>query len=127
MQFLNPTQGKLWAGRKWAVYTFRRPVTSKPNVSGRSSSWRSYFRIFDTSEPVNPFEEKEEYDPLRDGPLRYLGYSNEIGEAFASWLFPGGVLLSYAVALGYVIFDAVDKYRTMLSQAKDKLGSGSQQ
>ena len=24
----------------------------------------------------------EEYDPLRDGPLRYLGYANEVGEAF---------------------------------------------
>lgn len=33
------------------------------------------------------------YDPLRDGPLRYLGYANELGEAFAAWLFPGGVPL----------------------------------
>lgn len=36
------------------------------------------------------------YDPLRDGPLRYLGYANELGEAFAAWLFPGGVPLRCA-------------------------------
>ena len=24
-------------------------------------------------------EEEEEFDPLRDGPLRYLGYANECG------------------------------------------------
>ena len=40
------------------------------------------------------------YDPLRDGPLRYLGYANELGEAFAAWLFPGGVPLRWAALLG---------------------------
>lgn len=28
--------------------------------------------------------------------FRYLGYSNEVGEAFRAWLFQGGVPLSYA-------------------------------
>lgn len=52
----------------------------------------------DWSEPISfDGEEKTEYDPLRDGPLRYLGYANELGEAFAAWLFAGGVPLSYAV------------------------------
>jgi len=51
----------------------------------------------DFSEPISfDGEEKIEYDPLRDGPLRYLGYANELGEAFAAWLFQGGVPLSYA-------------------------------
>jgi hypothetical protein len=51
----------------------------------------------DFSEPTSfDGEEKTEYDPLRDGPLRYLGYANELGEAFAAWLFAGGVPLSYA-------------------------------
>lgn len=59
-----------------------------------------------TSEPMSfDGEERTEYDPLRDGPLRYLGYANEAGEAFAAWLFPGGVALSYAIAIGYVCFD----------------------
>jgi hypothetical protein len=48
----------------------------------------------DFSEPPSfDGEEKTEYDPLRDGPLRYLGYANELGEAFAAWLFAGGVPL----------------------------------
>lgn len=51
----------------------------------------------DFSEPMSfDGEEKTEYDPLRDGPLRYLGYANELGEAFAAWLFPGGVPLRWA-------------------------------
>eukprot|EP00210_Caulerpa_lentillifera_P000463 g446.t1 len=53
--------------------------------------------------------EEEEFDPLRDGILRYLGYANELGEAFAAWLPPGGVPLSYAVAVGYVLVDTGDK------------------
>lgn len=52
----------------------------------------------DFSEPTTfDGEEKTEYDPLRDGPLRYLGYSNELGEAFAAWLFPGGVPLRWVL------------------------------
>jgi hypothetical protein len=46
-------------------------------------------------------EETEAFDPLRDGPLRFLGYANELGEAFAAWLPPFGVPLSYCIALGY--------------------------
>eukprot|EP00951_Prasinocladus_malaysianus_P008573 scaffold62339_cov27-Prasinocladus_malaysianus.AAC.3 len=54
-------------------------------------------------------ESEEAFDPLRDGPLRYLGYANELGEAFAAFLPPGGVPLSYAVAIGYVLVDTADK------------------
>lgn len=79
-------------------------------------------RNVDFSEPISfDGEEKTEYDPLRDGPLRYFGYANELGEAFAAWLFPGGVSLSYAVAIGYVLFDTVDKYNKTLQEAREKL------
>jgi fission process protein 1 len=82
------------------------------------------FSFVDTSEPSSfDGEEKTEYDPLRDGPLRYLGYSNELGEAFSAWLFPGGVQLSYMVAVGYVFFDTYDKYTRTLADADEKLGS----
>lgn len=78
----------------------------------------------DFSEPMSfDGEEKTEYDPLRDGPLRYLGYANEVGEAFAAWLFNGGVPLSYAVAIGYVLFDTVDKYNKTLEDARQKLSA----
>jgi fission process protein 1 len=80
----------------------------------------------DYSEPSSfDGEEKSEYDPLRDGPLRYLGYANELGEAFAAWLFSGGVPLSYAVAIGYVLFDTVDKYKRTLKEAQAKLSARS--
>ena len=79
---------------------------------------------FDTTEPMSfDGEEKMEYDPLRDGPLRYLGYSNELGEAFSAWLFPGGVPLSYAVAVSYVLFDTWDKYTKTLAEAEQKIDS----
>ena len=78
----------------------------------------------DFSEPVSfDGEEKEGYDPLRDGPLRYLGYANELGEAFAAWLPPGGVPLSYAIAISYVLFDTWDKYQRTLAEAQAKLGA----
>lgn len=85
-----------------------------------SSLWNS----IDFSEPTSfDGEEKTEYDPLRDGPLRYLGYANELGEAFAAWLFAGGVPLSYGVAVSYVLFDTWDKYNKTLNEATSKLTS----
>lgn len=53
--------------------------------------------------------DEDAFDPLRDGPLRFLGYSNEVGEAFAAWLPPGGVPASYALAISYVLVDTYDK------------------
>lgn len=88
------------------------------------SNGLNLFRNMDTSEPVSfDGQEKVEFDPLRDGPLRYLGYSNELGEAFSAWLFPGGVSLSYAVAIGYVLFDTWDKYKKTLADAEETLGA----
>eukprot|EP00890_Picochlorum_soloecismus_P001234 jgi/Picsp_1/2110/NSC_05575-R1_mitochondrial protein 18 kda len=97
-----------------------------------SSGWEPFVQrssaaligSLDFSEPISfDGEEKSEYDPLRDGPLRYLGYSNEVGEAFASWLFPGGVTLSYTVAVSYVLFDTWDKYKKTLEDAQRKISN----
>jgi len=41
--------------------------------------------------------------------LRYLGYANECGEAFAAWLPPFGVPATYGVAAVYVLADTFDK------------------
>lgn len=50
-----------------------------------------------------------EVDLYRDTPVRYCGYANEVGEAFAplvpAWIVPA----SYAVAIAYVCADTVDK------------------
>lgn len=95
-----------------------------PGGSGDEGMLQALLSSIDFSEPMSfDGEEKTEYDPLRDGPLRYLGYANELGEAFAAWLFAGGVPLSYAIAIGYVCFDTVDKYRKTLADARLKLGT----
>jgi len=67
--------------------------------------------------------EAAEYDPLRDGPLRYCGYANECGEAFAAWIPGWGVPLSYAVAITYVLVDTFDKYNRARKQARVELDS----
>lgn len=48
-------------------------------------------------------------DIYRDTPLRYMGYANEVGEAFAPYLPSWGVPASYAVATTYVLMDTIDK------------------
>lgn len=44
----------------------------------------------------------------RHSPLRFLGYANEVGEAFRP-IFPRFVPISYMIAFGYVGCDTVDK------------------
>jgi mitochondrial fission process protein 1 len=48
-------------------------------------------------------------DPYRDTSLRYMGYANEVGEAFTAFIPEWGVPASYCVAASYVIFDTIDK------------------
>jgi len=48
-------------------------------------------------------------DPYRDTSLRYMGYANEVGEAFATFIPEWGVPASYCVAASYVMFDTIDK------------------
>lgn len=42
-------------------------------------------------------------------------------EAFAAWLFNGGVPLSYAIAVAYVLFDTRDKGVKAYNEAKKEL------
>ncbi|XP_056677476.1 mitochondrial fission process protein 1 [Monodelphis domestica] len=48
-------------------------------------------------------------DFYRDTWVRYLGYANEVGEAFRAMVPTSVVWLSYGVATSYVVADAVDK------------------
>ncbi|CAG9465650.1 unnamed protein product [Pedinophyceae sp. YPF-701] len=61
--------------------------------------------------------------PPRDTAVRYCGYANELGEAFAAWLPVGGVPASYAVAITYVCADTIDKakkaYKETVAEAPD--------
>ncbi|OXU24931.1 hypothetical protein TSAR_015953 [Trichomalopsis sarcophagae] len=50
-----------------------------------------------------------EVDIFRDTAVRYLGYTNEVGEAFRSIVPKSVVWSSYVVACGYVLADTVHK------------------
>uniref|UniRef100_A0A0R3S1M2 Mitochondrial fission process protein 1 n=1 Tax=Elaeophora elaphi TaxID=1147741 RepID=A0A0R3S1M2_9BILA len=56
-------------------------------------------------------EDLHEVDIYRDTTVRFLGYANEVGEAFRAWLPINVVRLSYVVAMGYVFSDTADKSR----------------
>lgn len=59
------------------------------------------FKIYSTS--------LKQVDPYRETSLRYMGYANELGEAFTSYLPDWGLPASYCVAASYVLFDTLDK------------------
>lgn len=63
-------------------------------------------------------------DLFRDTPVRYLGYSNELGEAFRPLISKVLVNFSYVVAAGYCVADTYSKasrvYRTPVA-----LGGGT--
>uniref|UniRef100_A0A8C2ZEW8 Mitochondrial fission process protein 1 n=2 Tax=Cyclopterus lumpus TaxID=8103 RepID=A0A8C2ZEW8_CYCLU len=62
-------------------------------------------------EGMDPIEEKtsKSVDIYRDTWVRFLGYANEVGEAFRALVPVSFVWASYAVATVYVTADAVDK------------------
>merc|ERR1712157_230075 len=53
--------------------------------------------------------EAGEVDIYRDTPLRYLGYANEVGEAFRALMHVRWVRATYGVASAYVLADTYDK------------------
>lgn len=56
------------------------------------------------------FNKKErEYDVFKDSWVRYLGYSNEIGEAFRKVTPRNFVIFTYVVEVGYFIADTFHK------------------
>ncbi|KAF7688571.1 mitochondrial fission process protein 1 [Silurus meridionalis] len=56
-----------------------------------------------------PESESKKVDIYRDTWVRFLGYANEVGEAFRALVPVSMVWASYAVATAYVSADAVDK------------------
>ena len=71
-----------------------------------------------TTSPSDKVESNDEnklnkpvVDIWRDSPLRYMGYANEVGEAFRH-MYPKFVRPSYAVAFLYVGCDTIDKTLT---------------
>lgn len=61
------------------------------------------------TESIVRMSEEKKTDIYRDTPLRYLGYANEVGEAFRNMVHRNWVRLSYVVAGSYVVADASSK------------------
>src|SRR5210317_244610 len=59
-------------------------------------------------------------DPYRESSLRYMGYANELGEAFTSYLPDWGLPASYCVAASYVLFDTIDKGEKAYQAAEEE-------
>lgn len=55
--------------------------------------------------------------------VRYLGYTNEVGESFR-YIFPRFVIPSYGISFGYVFADSVDKYRKSYNKHLEKFKDG---
>jgi fission process protein 1 len=72
----------------------------KPHVS-RNTKLNKRFKIYSTT--------YKNVDPYRETSLRYMGYANELGEAFTVYLPEWGLPASYCVAASYVMFDTIDK------------------
>lgn len=82
------------------------------------------FLLTNESEEDEYAESKEddgEVDIYRDTLLRYAGYANEVGEAFAPLVPAIVVPASYGVAITYVLADTVDKTRKALGGGKYEL------
>lgn len=69
------------------------------------------------------FAAMAEEDALRTGPVRLLGYANEVGESFRPLVSRAAVLSSYGVAGTYVVADAWWRSRTTgrMGEAVDTL------
>jgi fission process protein 1 len=59
-------------------------------------------------------------DPYRETSLRYMGYANELGEAFTTYLPEWGLPASYCIAASYVIFDTIDKGEKAYNSAEEE-------
>uniref|UniRef100_A0A673JIK0 Mitochondrial fission process protein 1 n=1 Tax=Sinocyclocheilus rhinocerous TaxID=307959 RepID=A0A673JIK0_9TELE len=72
-----------------------------------------------------PEKHSKEVDIYRDTWVRFLGYANEVGEAFRALVPVSAVWASYAVATAYVSADALDKGRKAAAVSLDQSESVS--
>jgi len=86
-------------------------ATCKP-VLAPTSRHAKRFKIYATA--------YKNVDPYRETSLRYMGYANELGEAFTSYLPEWGLPASYCVAASYVMFDTIDKGQKAYDAAEEE-------
>lgn len=61
--------------------------------------------------PVIALVEDNEPDIFKDSPLRFLGYTNELGESFRPLIPLWMVRATYGIAITYAVADTIDKAR----------------
>ena len=66
-------------------------------------------RMRGRSRRINHMSDSNDPDRLRIGAVRYLGYANEVGEAFRPLVPVEVVYFSYFAAISYILADTVDK------------------
>jgi len=78
---------------------------------------RSEYEVLEQKHSISAASAEEckaptaEVDIYRDTPLRYMGYANEVGEAFRALVHVNWVRFSYGLASAYVLADTNDKSR----------------
>lgn len=65
---------------------------------------RMYMRVLRTRRRVRAY-----VDPYRETSVRYMGYTNEVGEVLGDFLPEWCLPASYCVAATYILFDTLDK------------------
>ena len=88
-----------------------QPLATYKPVSGHIKRNDKRFRIYSTV--------YKNVDPYRETSLRYMGYANELGEAFTTYLPDWGLPASYCVAASYVLFDTIDKGQKAFDAAEE--------
>src|SRR5210317_283128 len=89
-----------------------QPLATYKPITTRTKRQDKRFRIYSTA--------YKNVDPYRETSLRYMGYANELGEAFTSYLPEWGLPASYCVAASYVMFDTIDKGQKAYDAAEEE-------
>jgi len=75
----------------------------------------------DVEEPEEEGAEEGAVDIYRDTALRYMGYANEVGEAFRPLVPVTVVYITYVGAIGYILADTLDKGKKSNDKSTDIL------
>src|SRR5210317_268612 len=89
-----------------------QPLATYKPITTRTKRQDKRYRIYSTA--------YKNVDPYRETSLRYMGYANELGEAFTSYLPEWGLPASYCVAASYVMFDTIDKGQKAFDAAEEE-------
>ena len=89
-----------------------QPLATYKPISTHTKRNDKRFRIYSTV--------TKNVDPYRETSLRYMGYANELGEAYTSYLPEWGLPASYCVAASYVMFDTIDKGQKAFDAAEEE-------